>query len=100
MGFSPLQIAADVIFEQCSVIGAGLLIGTLLGLPLGRLMIGYMGIDESGATVVPPFISSVSWPTVVTVYGLLALVFLATIAALVVLFSRLAISRTLRMGEL
>ncbi|MGI8553235.1 MAG: FtsX-like permease family protein [Dehalococcoidia bacterium] len=100
MGFSSLQIAADVVFEQCFVIGAGLFAGTLLGLPLGRLMIGYMGIDESGATVVPPFVSSVSWATIVTVYGLLALVFLGTIVALVVLYSRLAVSRVLRMGEL
>jgi len=75
MGFSSLQIAADVLFEQCFVIGGGLIIGTLLGLPLGRLMIGYMGIDESGAAVVPPFTSSVSWATVAIVYSLLGIVF-------------------------
>lgn len=100
MGFSSLQIAGDVVFEQCFVIATGLIAGTLLGLPLSALMIGYMGIDENGGAVIPPFVSSVSWSTVATVYGLLALVFLCTIVALVVLYSRLAISRVLRMGEL
>lgn len=100
LGFSPLQIAADVFFEQSFIIGAGLLAGTLLGLPLGGLMIGYMGIDSSGAKVVPPLVSSVSWQTILAVYGILLLVFFCTIVALVALYSRLAISRALRMGEL
>jgi ABC-type antimicrobial peptide transport system permease subunit len=100
MGFSSRQILALVTFEQCFVIFAGILAGTLLGFPLGRLMIGYMGITESGADVLPPLVSRVSWLTVVTAYSLLALMFAATIAALVLLYSRLAVHRALRMGEL
>jgi hypothetical protein len=42
----------------------------------------------------------VSWVTVATAYGVLALMFAATIAALVTLYSRLAVHRALRMGEL
>ncbi|MGE3601602.1 MAG: FtsX-like permease family protein, partial [Dehalococcoidia bacterium] len=100
MGFSSRQILALVTFEQCFVIFAGIVAGTLLGFPLGRLMIGYMGITESGADVLPPLVSRVSWLTVVTAYSLLALMFAATIAALVLLYSRLAVHRALRMGEL
>jgi ABC-type lipoprotein release transport system permease subunit len=100
MGFSSRQILALVTFEQCFVILAGVAVGTLLGFPLGRLMIGYMGITESGADVLPPLVSRVSWLTVATAYSLLAVMFAATIAALVLLYSRLAVHRALRMGEL
>jgi hypothetical protein len=100
MGFSGRQILTLVCFEQAFVILAGTLAGTLLGLPLGRLMIGYMGVTETGAAVLPPFVSHVSWRTVALADGLLALTFIATIAVLVLLYQRLAVHRALRMGEL
>ena len=100
MGFSGRQIIALVSFEQAFVILAGMVAGTLLGLPLGRLMIGYMGVTETGARVLPPFVSHVSWGTVAIADGLLAVMFVATIAVLVLLYSRLAVHRALRMGEL
>ena len=100
MGFSGRQIMGLVSFEQMFVILAGTAAGTLLGLPLGRLMIGYMGVTETGAKVLPPLVSHVSWTTVVIADGLLAIMFVITIAALVLLYSRLAVHRALRMGEL
>lgn len=99
MGLSTFQIIAVVSFEQIFVVGAGVLTGTILGLPLGRLMIGFMGITETGQTVVPPFVSSVSWQAVLTSYLGLSVVFVAAIIALVLLYARLSVSRVLRMGE-
>ncbi len=99
MGLSTFQIIAVVSFEQVFVVGAGMLTGTILGLPLGRLMIGFMGITETGQTVVPPFVSSVSWQAVLTSYLGLTVVFVAAIIALVLLYARLSVSRVLRMGE-
>ena len=100
MGFSGRQIVGVVAFEQLFVIVAGVAAGTALGFPLGRLMIGAISLTEDGSDVVPPLLSQVSWTTVLTVYGLLALVFIATVAALVRLYSRLALHRALRIGEL
>ncbi|MBI2765114.1 MAG: FtsX-like permease family protein [Chloroflexi bacterium] len=100
MGFSGRQIIGVVSFEQTFVIIAGVAAGTLLGFPLSRLMIGYMGITEKGVDPLPPLISRVSWNAVATVYVLLGLVVVATVSALVLLYSRLAVSRALRMGEL
>jgi putative ABC transport system permease protein len=100
MGFSGRQIAALVSFEQAFVILAGTIAGTVLGLPLGRLMIGYMGVTETGEQVIPPLVSRVSWQTVAIADGVLAAIFLVTIAVLVLLYSRLAVHRALRMGEL
>lgn len=100
MGLSGRQILAVVSFEQVSVVAAGMLAGTLLGFPLSRLMIDYMGITEEGRAPLPPLQSVVNWQTVGTVYLLLGLVVLSTVVALVALYSRLAVSRALRMGEL
>jgi len=100
MGFSGRQILALVSFEQLFVIVAGIGAGTLLGMPLGRLMVGYIGFDEGGGEVFPPLLSRISWSTVATVYGLLGLVFIGTILSLALMYSRLAVHRALRMGEL
>lgn len=99
MGLSRRQIAFVVSFEQVFVTGAGLLAGTVLGFPLSALMIGYMGVTETGQKVVPPFVSSVSWQAVATTYLGLGIVFAGATAALALLYARLAVSRALRLGE-
>lgn len=100
MGFSTRQIFGLVSFEQIFVIVAGAVVGTLLGMPLSGLMIDFMGVTERGEEVLPPIVTQVSWSTVLTVYSLLAVVFVATIVALALLYSRLSVHRALRMGEL
>lgn len=100
MGLSGRQILAVVSFEQIFVVVAGVAVGTLLGFPLSRLMIGYMGLTESGRSPLPPLQSVISWQAVLTVYLLLGTVVAATVVTLVALYSRLAVSRALRMGEL
>ncbi len=99
MGFSSRQVLGLVSFEQLFVIVAGVAVGTVLGLPLGRLMIGYLGVTESGGEPVPPLVSQVSWQAVVTVYLVFAAVFGATVAGLGAVYSRLALHRALRIGE-
>ncbi|HLZ72798.1 MAG TPA: ABC transporter permease [Dehalococcoidia bacterium] len=99
MGLSRRQIVFVVSFEQLFVTVAGVLAGTILGFPLSRLMIGYMGITETGSKVVPPFVSSVSWQAVASTYVGLAIVFAGATAALATLYARLAVSRALRLGE-
>jgi putative ABC transport system permease protein len=100
MGLSNQQVLGVVAVEHLFVIIAGVSAGTLLGFPLSRLMISYMGLTERGAEPLPPLVSVVSWEAVATVYGLLALVVIASVAALASLYSRLAVSRALRMGDL
>ncbi len=100
MGYTSRQVLSLVSFEQLFVIVAGVVVGTFLGFPLGRLMIGYLGVTESGTDPVPPLVSQVSWSAVLTVYGLLAVVFIGTIASLAAVYSRLAVHRALRIGEI
>jgi ABC-type antimicrobial peptide transport system permease subunit len=99
MGFSKRQIAAVVGFEQVFVIGLGMVAGTLMGMRLGSLMIRYMGLTETGDEVLPPMQLQISWFTVGTAWLVLGLVFLVTIGAVVLLYSRLALHRVLRIGE-
>ncbi|MBI5947340.1 MAG: ABC transporter permease [Chloroflexi bacterium] len=100
MGFTRRQILVLVTFEQFFVAVLGVAAGTMMGLPLVRLMIGYMGLTERGSDVLPPMISQVSWPTVAVSYSLLLLVFIGTSASLILTYTRLAVHRALRMGEL
>jgi hypothetical protein len=99
MGFSKRQIAIVVGFEQVFVIGLGMIAGTLMGMRLGSLMIRYMGLTETGDEVLPPMQLEISWFTVGTAWLVLGLVFLVTIGAVVLLYSRLALHRVLRIGE-
>jgi ABC-type lipoprotein release transport system permease subunit len=99
LGFSRSQIAAVVGFEQVFVIGLGMLAGSLVGLRLGTLMIDYMGLSETGDAVVPPMLLHVSWITLGTTWGALSVAFLVTIGIVVLLYSRLALHRVLRIGE-
>ncbi len=99
MGFSRLQIATVVGFEQVFIISLGMIAGTLMGLRLGSLMIRYMGLTETGEEVLPPLALHVSWFTVGSAWLVLGLVFLVTIGVVVLLYSRLALHRVLRIGE-
>ena len=99
MGFSRGQIAIVVGFEQIFIISLGMIAGTLMGLRLGSLMIRYMGLTETGEEVLPPLALHVSWLTVGSAWLVLGLVFLVTTGVVVLLYSRLALHRVLRIGE-
>ena len=99
IGFSKKQVAVVVGFEQALVIGLGMAAGTLMGLRLGTLMIRYMGVTETGTDVVPPMLLHVSWSTIGTAWLALGAAFLVTIGIVVLLYSRLALHRVLRIGE-
>ena len=70
-----------------------------MGLRLGSLMIRYMGVTETGDQVLPPMVLHVSWLTIGSAWLVLAAVFLVTIGIVVLLYSRLALHRVLRIGE-
>ncbi len=99
LGFSRLQVFSVVLIEQSFVVLAGMGLGTLVGLQIGRLMMDFLGTDERGSEVLPPFLLTVAWPEVFLVWGILAIVFAATIVAVVLLYLRLAVHRALRIGD-
>ncbi|MCZ6706765.1 MAG: FtsX-like permease family protein [Chloroflexi bacterium] len=99
MGFSTRQILSVVSFEQLFIIFVAMTIGTLVGLRLGVLMMEFLGVTERGEEVIPPFTLAIDWATIGVAYGILLAVFLGTIAVVVLAYARLAVARTLRLGE-
>ncbi len=99
LGFSLRQIIGLVCFEQIFIIVAGLGIGTLIGERLSYVMMPFLQLTEQGQRVVPSFILTINWGTIGIAYAILAMAFIITISLVILFFSRVAIHRTLRMGE-
>jgi hypothetical protein len=99
LGFSSRQIFGVVAFEHVFVIVTGMGLGTLVGLQVGRMMMRFLGTDEEGAAVLPPFVLGVSWPAVALAWVILGTVFAATIGGVVLLYVRLQVHRALRIGD-
>ncbi len=99
LGFSLRQIIGLICLEQAFVIGAGMGIGTLLGLQLSSVMMPFLQVTEMGQRVLPPFVQMVDWLTIGVAYIVLAIAFLITITLVILFFSKVAIHRALRIGE-
>ncbi len=100
LGFSLRQIIGLVCFEQLFIIIVGMGLGTFIGARLSNIMMPFLQLTEQGVRVLPPFILTVNWGTIGMAYGLLALAFIITISLVILFFSRVAIHKTLRMGDL
>ena len=99
LGFSRWQVFSLVAFEHVFIIVAGMGLGTVVGIQVGRMMMGFLGTDERGREVLPPFILAISWASVLFAWGILSAVFVVTIGAVVLLYWRLAVHRALRIGD-
>ena len=99
LGFSRWQVFSLVAFEHMFVIVAGMGLGTVVGLQVGRLMMDFLGTDERGQNVLPPFVLGVSWPSVFVSWGVLGAVFILTVGLVVLRYWRLAVHRALRIGD-
>jgi hypothetical protein len=99
LGFSRWQVFSLVTFEHLFVIVTGMGLGTVVGIQVGRMMMNFLGTDERGQEVFPPFVLGISWPSVFVAWGVLGSVFVVTIGAVVLLYWRLAVHRALRIGD-
>ena len=99
LGFSRVQVFTVVMVEHAFVIVAGMGLGTIVGLQIGSFMMDFLATDERGRDVIPPFLLAVSWPQVFVVWSILGAVFLVTIAAVVLMYLRLAVHQALRIGD-
>ena len=100
MGFSKGQLVSMVWLEQLLVIGAGLALGTWMGGRLGATIMPFLGHNDFGGQVIPPFAIQVNWGALLLTYGAMALMFAAIILALLWFIQRIALERVLRIGEM
>lgn len=99
VGFSMGQLTTLVLLEQALVIGAGLAIGAWMGGRLGATMMPFLGHDDRGAQVLPPFIVDVNWGVLAITYAAMALLFAVIITGVILLVRRISLQRILRLGE-
>ena len=99
MGLSWKGLAGIVLVEQTIVITLGLGLGSWIGFQLTSLLMPFLDLTEEGTRVLPPFAARVSWPAILTTYGIIAAVFLGATIGLIAYFSKFGIQRALRIGE-
>ena len=99
IGFSMRQLVLLVWLEQAMVIILGLALGTWMGGRLGAIIMPFLGNDDGGGQVLPPFVLEVSWPTLLLTYAAMGSVFAAIIVGVIWFIRRISLQRVLRMGE-
>ena len=100
LGFSLKQLITLVWVEQALVIGAGMALGTWMGGRLGAIIMPFLGHDDRGSQVLPPFIIEVNWGALVMIYVAMALVFAVIILGVVWFINKISLQRVLRLGEM
>ena len=100
VGFSMRQLVTMVWLEQVLVIAAGLALGTWMGGRLGAIIMPFLGHDDWGSQVIPPFAMEVNWGALLTTYALMVVVFAIIILGVVWLIQRISLQRILRLGEM
>ena len=99
VGLSLRQLITTVWLEQALVIAVGLALGTWMGGRLGATVMPFLGHDDWGAEVVPPFAIEVNWGTLLLVYAAMLLVFAIISLGLTWFIHRISLHRILRLGE-
>ena len=100
VGFSTRQLVSMVWLEQALVIAVGLALGTWMGGRLGATIMPFLGHDDWGGQVIPPFILEVNWTALLTTYAAMTLVFAAITLGLIWFIHRISLQRILRLGEM
>ena len=75
LGLSRGQVFRMLAFEYALVVVLGLGAGIYLGLVVGRQMLSFLNVTETGGRVVPPFILQTQWGVVLAGVGALLAIF-------------------------
>ncbi len=100
VGFSMRQLIMMVWLEQALVIVAGMALGTWMGGRLGAIIMPFLGHDDWGAKVVPPFVMETNWGALLQTYAAMAFVFVVITLGIIWLVQRISLHRILRLGEM
>ena len=99
IGFSMKQMITLVWLEQILVIGAGLALGTWMGGQIGAIIMPFLGHDDRGGQVLPPYIIDVNWGTLAITYAAMAVLFALIITGVIWFIHKISLQRLLRLGE-
>ncbi len=100
VGLSGRQMLAMVWLEQILVVAVGMALGMWMGGRLGAVIMPFLGHDDWGTRVIPPFVMEVDWNTLAITYGAMVLVFAIITLGLLWLIHHISLHRILRLGEM
>jgi ABC-type antimicrobial peptide transport system permease subunit len=100
VGLSSGQLITMVWLEQTLVIAAGMALGTWMGGRLGSIIMPFLGHDDFGTKVLPPFALEVNWGALFITYGIMVFVFAVITLGIIWLIHRISVQRILRLGEM
>ena len=100
IGLSMRQLLAIVWLEQAVLVLAGMALGTWIGTKMVGTILPFMGHDDLGYQLLPPFVVQVDWSSLALAYGLIAAIFGIIIVGMVLLVYRISIHRALRIEGL
>ncbi len=100
VGLSGRQLLSLVWLEQALVIVVGLALGSWMGARLGATVMPFLGHDEQGAQVLPPFQVDLNWTTLLSTYAAMGLFFAVVIIGVIIFVRRISLQRILRLGEM
>ena len=99
MGFSTRQLVSLMWVEQALVITVGMALGTWMGGRLGATIMPFLGHDDRGGQVLPPFVIEVGWQNLLVTYVAMGLIFTVIILGVIWFIQRMSLSRVLRVGD-
>ena len=99
LGFSTGQQIMQIWLEQVVIVVVGIALGTWMGGRISATIMPFLGQDDFGGRVVPPFAIHVDSAALALTYAAMFLVFAAISLSLLWLIQRIALHRVLRLGE-
>ncbi len=99
MGFSTRQLVSLMWMEQALVIAVGMALGTWMGGRLGATIMPFLGHDDRGGQVLPPFVIEVGWQNLIVTYAAMLFIFAVIILGVIWFIQRMSLSRVLRLGD-
>ena len=99
MGFTTRQLVSLMWLEQALVILVGVALGTWMGGRLGETIMPFLGHDDRGGRVLPPFVIEVGWQNLLITYVAMGMIFTAIIIGVILFIRRMSLSQVLRLGD-
>ncbi len=100
IGLSTRQLAAIIWLEQAVQVLGGMALGSWMGVRLVSAVMPFLGHDETGGRVVPPFVVQVDWLSLSLAYAVIAVIFGAIMAGVAWAVHRVAAHRALRIEDM
>jgi putative ABC transport system permease protein len=99
IGLASRQLATLLIAEQALVIGAGIAVGTGLGVLVSRLFVPFLQVRAEAFPDTPPFRVQIAWNQIALIYGVAGILLLATVVLTILLLRRMRIFEVVKLGE-